>query len=56
MPLVGPLLTILATMLGEFARLKQQGKIRAIGVCNATTSIMDQYRSIAPLDRECLQV
>lgn len=33
-------------------KLKEQGKIRAIGVCNATTAEMDRYRSRGPLDSD----
>ncbi|MFT3684345.1 MAG: aldo/keto reductase [Phycisphaerales bacterium] len=33
-------------------KLKQQGKVRAIGVCNATSAIMDRYRSRGPLDSD----
>jgi aryl-alcohol dehydrogenase-like predicted oxidoreductase len=33
-------------------KLKQQGKVRAIGVCNATTADMDRYRSRGPLDSD----
>jgi aryl-alcohol dehydrogenase-like predicted oxidoreductase len=33
-------------------KLKQQGKVRAIGVCNATPAIMDRYRSKGPLDSD----
>jgi len=30
--------------------LKQEGKIRAIGVCNASSAQMDRYRAVGPLD------
>ncbi|MDP1661075.1 MAG: aldo/keto reductase [Phycisphaerales bacterium] len=33
-------------------KLKQQGKVRAIGVCNATPAIMDRYRSRGELDSD----
>lgn len=33
-------------------KLKQQGKVRAVGVCNATPAIMDRYRSRGPLDSD----
>jgi aryl-alcohol dehydrogenase-like predicted oxidoreductase len=33
-------------------RLKDQGRIRAIGVCNATTAEMDRYRAVGPLDSD----
>ena len=32
--------------------LKQQGKIRAIGVSNATVEQMDEYRKVGPLDSD----
>ncbi len=32
--------------------LKKQGKVRAIGVCNATPEIMDRYRKVGPLDSD----
>lgn len=32
--------------------LKQQGKIRAIGVCNASSEQMEQYRRVGPLDSD----
>lgn len=38
--------------MGALAELKQEGKIRAIGVCNATPEEMDRYRSVAPLDSD----
>lgn len=38
--------------MGELVRLKEEGKIRAIGVCNATPQIMDRYRSVGPLDSD----
>ncbi len=34
----------------ELLKLKQEGKIRAIGCSNATPEEMDQYRKVAPLD------
>jgi aryl-alcohol dehydrogenase-like predicted oxidoreductase len=33
-------------------KLKDQGKIRAIGVSNATSEQMDQYRAIGPIDSD----
>lgn len=33
-------------------KLKDQGKIRAIGVCNATTAEMGRYRAAGPLDSD----
>ncbi|HZW07293.1 MAG TPA: aldo/keto reductase [Phycisphaerales bacterium] len=38
--------------MGALLKLKQQGKVRAIGVCNATPAIMDRYRTVAPLDSD----
>jgi len=32
--------------------LKEQGKIRAIGVCNATADDMERYRKLGPLDSD----
>lgn len=33
-------------------QLKKEGKIRAIGVCNANPAIMDRYRAVGPLDSD----
>ncbi|MBX3405469.1 MAG: aldo/keto reductase [Phycisphaeraceae bacterium] len=33
-------------------KLKDQGKVRAIGVCNATTAEMDRYRAAGSLDSD----
>jgi aryl-alcohol dehydrogenase-like predicted oxidoreductase len=38
--------------MGALMRLKEEGKIRAIGVCNATPEMMDRYRSVGPLDSD----
>lgn len=38
--------------MGALVRLKEEGKVRAIGVCNATPEQMDRYRSVAPLDTD----
>ena len=38
--------------MGELVRLKEEGKIRAIGVCNATPEIMDRYRRIGAVDSD----
>lgn len=38
--------------MGALVRLKEEGKVRAIGVCNATIEEMDRYRSVAPLDSD----
>ncbi len=44
--------TPLEDTMGALLELKQQGKIRAIGVCNATPAQMDRYRSVGPLDSD----
>lgn len=38
--------------MGALVKLKEEGKIRAIGVCNATTEEMDRYRSVGQLDSD----
>ncbi len=38
--------------MGALMDLKRQGKIRAIGVSNATSQQMDRYRSVGPLDSD----
>jgi len=38
--------------MGALVRLKEEGKVRAIGVCNATPEQMGRYRSVAPLDTD----
>ncbi len=38
--------------MGALVKLKEEGKIRAIGVCNATPEIMDRYRSVGQLDSD----
>ncbi|MBO6513821.1 MAG: aldo/keto reductase [Phycisphaerales bacterium] len=38
--------------MGTLVKLKEEGKIRAIGVCNATPEIMDRYRSVGQLDSD----
>ncbi len=38
--------------MGALMELKAAGKIRAIGVCNATPEIMDRYRSVGALDSD----
>lgn len=44
--------TPIADTMGEMMRLKQQGKIRAIGVSNASIEQMDQYRAAGQLDTD----
>tara|TARA_R110000868_G_scaffold119469_1_gene316340 strand:- start:964 stop:2001 length:1038 start_codon:yes stop_codon:yes gene_type:complete len=38
--------------MGALMKLKEEGKIRAIGVCNATPDEMDRYRSVGQLDSD----
>jgi methylglyoxal reductase len=38
--------------MGALVELKEQGKIRAIGVCNATIEEMERYRSVGQLDSD----
>jgi len=38
--------------MGVLVKLKEEGKIRAIGVCNATPEIMDRYRAVGELDSD----
>ncbi len=38
--------------MGCLMELKQEGKIRAIGVSNATPQQMDQYRKVGPIDSD----
>lgn len=38
--------------MGALVKLKEEGKVRAIGVCNATPEQMDRYRRVAPLDSD----
>lgn len=38
--------------MGVLMQLKKEGKVRAIGVCNATPEIMDRYRKVGPLDSD----
>ncbi len=38
--------------MGALMRLKEEGKVRAIGVCNATIEQMDRYRAVGPLDSD----
>ena len=42
--------TPIAETMGALLELKQEGKIRAIGVSNATVEQMDEYRKAGPLD------
>jgi aryl-alcohol dehydrogenase-like predicted oxidoreductase len=44
--------TPLEDTMGALMRLKEEGKVRAIGVCNATPEQMDRYRSVGPLDSD----
>jgi aryl-alcohol dehydrogenase-like predicted oxidoreductase len=38
--------------MGALMRLKEEGKVRAIGVCNATVAQMDRYRAAGALDSD----
>lgn len=38
--------------MGELVRLREEGKVRAIGVCNATVAQMERYRSVGRLDSD----
>ncbi|MFK7884796.1 MAG: aldo/keto reductase [Phycisphaerales bacterium] len=44
--------TPLEDTMGALMRLKEEGKVRAIGVCNATADEMGRYRSVGPLDSD----
>ncbi|MCF7668183.1 MAG: aldo/keto reductase [Verrucomicrobia bacterium] len=44
--------TPIADTMGELMKLKKEGKIRAIGVCNASTGDMEQYREHGQLDSD----
>lgn len=44
--------TPIADTMGTLMALKQEGKIRAIGVCNASPAQMDAYRAVGPLDTD----
>lgn len=44
--------TPIADTMAMLLELKQEGKIRAIGVCNATASAMTEYRSVGALDSD----
>ncbi|MCP4698916.1 MAG: aldo/keto reductase [Gammaproteobacteria bacterium] len=44
--------TPIADTMGELLKLKQEGKIRAIGVSNAATTEMDEYRKAGSLDSD----
>ena len=38
--------------MGALVRLKEEGKVRAIGVCNATVEQMERYRAVGQLDSD----
>ena len=38
--------------MGALLELKQEGKIRAIGVSNATAAQMQEYADVGPLDTD----
>ena len=44
--------TPIAETMEELLKLKSEGKIRAIGVCNASSADMEEYRAIGPLDSD----
>ncbi|MCA9052866.1 MAG: aldo/keto reductase [Planctomycetaceae bacterium] len=44
--------TPIADTMGELLRLKAEGKVRAIGVCNASPAQMDEYRAVGSLDSD----
>ncbi len=44
--------TPIAETMGTLLELKQEGKIRAIGVSNATIEDMDEYRKAGPVDTD----
>jgi len=44
--------TPIADTMGGLMELKQEGKIRAIGVCNATSAQMQEYRDAGQLDSD----
>lgn len=44
--------TPLEDTMGALMRLKEEGKVRAIGVCNATVAQMERYRSVGALDSD----
>lgn len=44
--------TPIADTMGELVRLKEEGKIRAIGVSNATAEQIDAYRAVGPVDSD----
>ena len=44
--------TPIADTMGELTKLKDEGKIRAIGVSNATPEHMDAYRAVGPVDSD----
>lgn len=44
--------TPIAETMGELLRLKQQGKLRAIGACNASVEQLEEYRAVGQLDTD----
>src|SRR5690606_25482569 len=44
--------TPIADTMAELLRLKDEGKIRAIGVCNASVERLEQYRAAGQLDTD----
>ncbi|MEZ6056004.1 MAG: aldo/keto reductase [Planctomycetaceae bacterium] len=44
--------TPIADTMGELVRLREEGKVRAIGACNATIAQIDEYRSAGRFDTD----
>ena len=44
--------TPIADSMAELLKLKDEGKIRAIGVSNCTTGQIDRYRAVGPIDSD----
>lgn len=44
--------TPIADTMGELMKLKDEGKIRAIGVSNASSEQMNEYRHVGPIDSD----
>lgn len=44
--------TSIADTMAELLRLKDEGKIRAIGACNASAERLEQYRAAGPFDTD----
>lgn len=44
--------TAITDTMAELLKLKQEGKIRALGVCNASAAQIAEYRAVGPLDSD----